>query len=427
MDWLTILLWICIAVVLFFIFYNVSKIYIPKPIILYMLSTFKKGNFIIQDANSNILVKVINEPENPNIPIIKVINQDNFFSGVYEKSELGLGESYMRGEWTCSSNDLIQFLNFMCLNQTNKNIPKISLVTISSSSQDYDKSNIVHHYDVGNDFYLQFLTDDLNAYSCGFWFSPTDTLNTAQYNKVNTIIKKLQAKPNSSILDIGCGWGKIAEYVSKITNSKVTGITVSDEQEKYANQTYNPEQVVIINMDYRKISGQFDYIYSIGMFEHVRYENYDAFFSIIKKTLRPGGRFVLHTIITFEESSKVSKAGDNFVTTHIFPGGQIPQNDWVLNKAKSNGLNVIHFEGFGGQHYARTLKAWRANMLAQKDWIRTKYPEELIRKYDYYFAICEAGFNTGILGIGHYIIVQEPILTLTNSYGSECVKCNKLG
>lgn len=420
MDFIVIFLWVFIAVILLMIFYNASKIILPKPIILYMLSTFTKGNFILTDSKGTELVRVINEPDKPDkpnkpVPIVQINNQNNFFSSVYEKSELGLGESYMRGEWVCP--DLVEFLNVLCLNQSNPNIPSISLSTISSSSQTYDKSNIKHHYDVGNDFYLQFLRDDLNAYSCGFWFSPTDTLNTAQYNKVNTIIKKLNVKPGSSILDIGCGWGKIASYISNQTASKVTGITISDEQEKFGLANYNPDKVVIINMDYRNICGQFDCIYSIGMFEHVRYENYDCFFQMIKRTLKPGGRFVLHTIITFDKSNTTCKAGDNFVTTHIFPGGQIPQNDWVLQKARASGLNIIHFEGFGGQHYAKTLNTWRKNMWSEQNYIRTKYPEELLLKYDYYFAICEAGFNTGILGIGHYVIVSEPVLSLTNSFG----------
>ena len=415
---LVIILWICICVVILMIFYSLSKIYLPKPIIIYMLSTFVKGNFVLIDSSSGEeLVRVVNQP-NEQLPIVKIKNQQQFFSSIYNKGELGLGESYMRGDWT--SDNLVEFLNTLCLNQTNPNIPSISRQLVSSNSKDYDKSNIVHHYDVGNDFYLQFLRDHLNAYSCGFWFKPTDTLNDAQYNKVNIIIKKLNAEPGSSILDIGCGWGKIAQYVSNKTKCKVTGITVSNEQEKYANSTYNHEHVIVIDMDYRNISGTFDYIYSIGMFEHVRYENYDTFFRVIKKCLKPGGRMVLHTIIIFDKSNTTCKAGDNFVTTHIFPGGQIPQSDWVVNKAKTNGLNVVHFEGFGGQHYARTLKSWRENMWKEREYIRTKYPEELMLKYNYYFAICEAGFNTGILGIGHYIIVNEPILSLTNSFGYSC-------
>ena len=408
-----ILINICIFVIILFILYDLSKHLLAKTIILYGLSKFNKGNFIIIDEKNNELIKVINEPLEK-IPIVKVNNQANFFYNIYNKSELGLGESYMNGDWV--SDDLIGFLNSICLNETNPNIPKISLKNILSSSSEYDKSNIQHHYDVGNDFYLKFLRDDLNAYSCGFWFNSTDTLNDAQYNKVNTIIKKIQAKPGSSILDIGCGWGKIANYVSTQTSSKVTGITISNEQEKYGLENYNPDKVRILNMDYRLLSEQFDYIYSIGMFEHVRYENYDVFFSIIKKCLKPGGRFVLHTIITFDKSSTIAKAGDKFVTTHIFPGGQIPQNDWIFQKARANGLNIIHFEGFGGQHYAKTLKTWREFMWNEQNYIRTKYSNELLLKYDYYFAICEAGFNTGMLGIGHYVIVSEPILSITNSF-----------
>jgi cyclopropane-fatty-acyl-phospholipid synthase len=404
---------IILLIIIIFLSNKFLYILIAKPAILYLLKGFDKGNFIIVDNANTEIIMNINEP-NKKITTVKLINQDNFFNNVYNKSELGLGESYMKGEWV--TDDLVDFLNTICLNQTNPNIPKVSLKNVFSSSQDYDKSNIKHHYDVGNDFYLQFLRDDLNAYSCGFWFNPSDTLNNAQYNKVNTIIKKLQAKPNSSILDIGCGWGKIANYVSNITKSKVTGITISDEQEKYALVNYDPAKVRIFNMDYRLLSEQFDCIYSIGMFEHVRYENYDSFFSIIKKCLKPNGRFVLHTIITFDKADKIAKAGDNFVTTHIFPGGQIPQNDWILQKARANGLNTIHFEGFGGQHYAKTLKVWRENMLNEKNYILSKYPKELLLKYEYYFAVCEAGFNTGMLGIGHYVIVPDEILSTTNSF-----------
>jgi cyclopropane-fatty-acyl-phospholipid synthase len=412
MDFVITILWILILVVVALIIYNTAKIFIPKPAVLFLLSSFEKGNFVLIDSNYNQLVSVINEPDKP-IPIIKINNQNNFFKSIFEKSELGLGESYMRGEW--ESDDLVGFLNTMCLNQNNKYIPKPSN-NIINHSLDFDKSNIKHHYDVGNDFYLQFLRDDLNAYSCGFWFNPDDTLNTAQYNKVNTIIKKLNAQPGSNILDIGCGWGKIANYVSKITKSKVTGVTISDEQEKYANTTYDSDKVIVINMDYRNITGQFDCIYSIGMFEHVRYENYDTFFKIIKQVLKPGGRFVLHTIITYDNTDTVSNYGTNFLTTHIFPGGQIPHNDWILNKARDNGLNISHFEGYGGQHYAKTLKTWREYMWKEKDYISSKYPKELMLKYDYYFAVCEAAFNTGMFGIGHYVIVSEPVLSLTNSF-----------
>lgn len=409
---------ICLYVVLAIIMYYLIKIHPSDQTVINMLSTFKIGNFVLIDSSSGEeLVRVVNQPAEP-VPIVKIKNYDNFFSSICKKSELGLCESYIRGEWDC--NNLVEFLNTLCLNQSNFKIPNILFQLVCSKSQDNDESNMVHHYNVSEYFYSQFLCDDLNTYSCGFWFKPTDTLNDAQYNKVNTIIKKLNAQPGSSILDIGCGWGKIAQYVSSQTKCKVTGISISNEQEKYANSTYDPEQVIVINMDYRNISGTFDYIYSIGMLEHIRYENYDTFFKVIKNCLKPGGRMVIDTIITYDKSNPVCKAGYNFVAPYIFPEGQIPQSDWIINKARDNGLNIIHFEGFGGQHYARTLKAWRENMWNKKDYIRSKYPKELMLNYDYYFAIYEAGFNTGILGIGHYIITNEPILSLSNSFGYGC-------
>ena len=177
-----------------------------------------------------------------------------------------------------------------------------------------------------------------------------------------------------------------------------------------------------INLDYRLLNTQFDYIYSIGMLEHVRYENYDSFFQMIKRCLHKDGRFVLHTIIDFDEGNKKAKKDGRFVTKHIFPGGQIPHNDWILDKVRNNGLNVIHFEGFGGQHYARTLKKWREYMIESKAYILEKYGIELFLKYEYYFAICEAGFDTGSLGIGHYIIVSDDILTTSKSTYHNMIK-----
>lgn len=407
------LIFIVLLVVYFAIIYLLNSINIQKQSIIYLLNTFNKGNFMLIDDNGNILVSLIND-FNKKIPLVTIHNEDEFFNNVYKTGELGLGESYMKGHWSCKS--LIDFLNVLCLNENNTSMPTFSSFNIFSHSINYDKSNIKHHYDIGNDFYLQFLRDDLNAYSCGFWFSKNDTLNTSQYNKVNTIINKMKPIPGQNILDIGCGWGKIAKYVNTITKCKVTGITISDEQAKFAQNNYDSKDVVVINMDYRMISEKFDRIYSIGMFEHVRYENYDTFFNVIKKSLNPGGRFVLHTIITFDQTDTVSKGGDSFVLKHIFPGGQIPNNDWILQKIRYNDLNTIHFEGFGGQHYAKTLKIWRKNMWLSKDYILSKYSMELLLKYDYYFSICEAGFNTGKLGIGHYVIVNNEVLSTNNSF-----------
>jgi cyclopropane-fatty-acyl-phospholipid synthase len=407
---------VCILVIVIFLICELLKNSIEKYSVNYILGNFTKGNLLFVDTNNKEIFKLIND-NTKSIPVIIIINENNFYNSVYSNAEVGLGESYMNGDWKSRNLiDMIEFLNVLCINMNSKYIPKSNIINIFNQNIDWDKKNIKHHYDVGNDFYLKFLIDDLSAYSCGFWFNETDTLNDAQYNKVNTIIKKMNAKPGKKILDIGCGWGKIANYVATKTGCSVTGITISDEQAKFGNQSYDKNKVKIINIDYRFLNEKFDYIYSIGMFEHVRFENYDSFFQTIKRCLNPNGRLVLHTIISFDVTSTSALENGSFVTKHIFPGGQIPNNDWIISSARNNGLNTIHFEGFGGQHYAKTLKKWRENMMLEKQYILKNYGNELLAKYEYYFAICEAAFNTGSMGIGHYIIVNNDMLSTDDSY-----------
>lgn len=414
-----------IILLLLYVAYVQFKPYIEKNMILNTLENFNNGNLILFDENHKQSLTVIND-KNKTIPRVHVYDDNSFFSNVLYKSDLGLGECYMRGEWY--TDNLVEFLNTLALNMNNSSIPSFSYYNFFSHDTSYDKKNIQHHYDVGNDFYLKFLTDDLSAYSCGIWLNENDTLNDAQYNKVNTIIYKMspvflldkqfnnsEQESNKKILDIGCGWGKIANYVSQKTNCHVTGITISNEQVKYALDNYDPNRVLIKNMDYRLLNQKFDYIYSIGMFEHVRYENYDTFFQTIKRCLNPNGRFALHTIISLNKSDP-KYVRESFISKHIFPGGQIPTNDWITDAILRNGLNTVHFEGFGGQHYAKTLKIWRENMLKEKDYIIMHYGEELFKKYEFYFAICEAGFNAGFLAIGHYVIVNNDIVSLNNSF-----------
>lgn len=418
---ITIIIIIIIIIITLCMIYYYFKSLIAKNIVLNILNNFKKGNIIMVGENKKELIKKINDKDSP-INYVYINNEKAFFDNVYSKSDLGLGESYMRNEWY--TENLLGFLTALVLNMYNPSISHIYTFQAKTTGDDItsDKKNVQHHYDVGNDFYLKFLTDDLSAYSCGFWFNKNDTLNDAQYNKVNTIIYKMSPAPGKKILDIGCGWGKIANYVANQTKCHVTGITISDEQAKYALQNYDQSKVRILNMDYRMLDEQFDYIYSIGMFEHIRYENYDAFFQMIKRCLstkNTKGRFVLHTIISFTTTDP-NYVRKSFISEHIFPGAQLPNNDWITDAILRNGLNIIHFEGYGGQHYAKTLGVWRKNMLKEKDYIIKNYNEELLKKYEFYFAICEACFSVGSMGIGHYVIVNEELVSTNNSFNYVC-------
>ena len=391
--------------------------FIARKSILNGLSQLKVGNFQMSDDKNNVIISVVNDTTAP-VPKVIVYNQKNFFISAFLKNDCGLGESYVRGEWVCD--DLTGLLTNLALNLGNKAMPKMFSMfinSVKSISKDYDKECIKVAYDEGNDFFFHFLKDDLCAYTCAFFTKENTSLNDAQHKKVNTIIQKLDAKPGMSILDIGCGWGKIANYVAQETKCKVKGVTISDEQARFGTIAFDPDKVEIKTMDCRDINEKFDRMYIIGMIEHIRYDNYDAVFDTIRRNLKPGGRCVLHTIVSFDIKQETTcVTNDTFILTHVLPGGQIPQHDWIIKKLRDNHLNVIHYEGFGGQHYSRTLKHWREGMWAEKESILKKYPQELLTKYDYYFASCEAGFNTGKLGNVQYVIVPDPVLSLDNSF-----------
>lgn len=413
MNYITILILILLLILIIISIYNSNRSIFAKYIVCEVFSTFKTGNLELIDVkNNSTIFKLINDSSGQIIRVY-INNIDKFFTSLYDNQEIGLGESFMNGYWY--SNNLFLFLLLLILNQNNQNIPDLSSYNFYNKSLTNDKINIKHHYDVGNDFYLTFLTDKLSAYSCGFFINNNTTLEEAQLNKVNTIIKKLNILPNKTILDIGCGWGKIANYVSEQTKCHVTGITLSDEQIKYAKNNFSDKNVNIIGEDYRNLNKQFDYIYSIGMFEHVRYENYDDFFITIKRCLKPGGRFLLHTIVSTVITNP-KQVGKTFVSKYIFPGGQIPNNDWITNSILKNNLNIIHTEFFGGQHYARTLNLWNKNMLAKSDLILSSYNLELLKKYEYYFNVCEACFTAGELGIGHYLITNDITVDVNNNF-----------
>jgi cyclopropane-fatty-acyl-phospholipid synthase len=406
-----------IIIFIFFIFFIITYYYYTKYfyeyITLHILNQIQFGNIILMYNNEILFEKINNDTiSKDKTPIIFIKNRDKFFKKVYKYNEVGLGHGYVKGYWT--TNNLLDMLTIFSLNRNVIKIPNLFKLKISSFKINDDHKKIKHHYDVGNEFYQTFLLDDLSSYSCGIWKNNNDTLNDAQYRKIHTIIKKLNPIKNSDILDIGCGWGKIANYVAKVTNCKVDGITLSDEQVKYAMHNYN-NNVNIYNMHYIHLQKKYDYIYSIGMFEHVRYENYDTFFKCIKRILKPNGKFLLHTIIDVQSKDKYN-IDKSFISEYIFPAGQIPNNDWIMDYVVKNNLTIIHSEVFGGQHYAKTLNEWYKNLKLNKKYIVDNFGHDLFKKYEYYFNICEAGFKVGKMAIGHYLITNNMINTLDDNY-----------
>jgi cyclopropane-fatty-acyl-phospholipid synthase len=370
---------------------------------------FKKLNGAI--GNQVIFQKSNESPGNQDKITVLIVDHKDFVDSLWSKGEVGLGESYSRGSWNC--NRLYDFLKVLIKNQYKLKSYRNQIYYKTQSSKD-DKKSISHHYDVGNDFYSTFLTDRFQTYSCAIWSQPSEkeSLEAAQQRKIDIIIRKLNLKVNAKVLDIGCGWGKIADYVSKKTGANLTGITLSKNQLNYANTLAN-ENMNFLLQDYRHLPNnvKYDGIYSIGMLEHVRGQNFDMFFNKIHNILQPGGKFVLHTIISGSEKMDQKNALDCYVTTHIFPNGQIPHLNWIEKAVRNNNMQMEHVEYFGGQHYAETLKVWKNQMMSKSDKIlEMGYHKDLLRSYEYYFTICEAAFRAGDVHVAHIIIVNSPEL-----------------
>ncbi|MBE0582773.1 MAG: class I SAM-dependent methyltransferase, partial [Desulfofustis sp.] len=278
--------------------------------------------------------------------------------------------------------------------------------TIKGSSR-----NIREHYDLSNDFFATFL-DPSMTYSSALFESDTDDLAQGQRNKIQTIIAKAGISKDDHVLEIGCGWGSFAIQVVQQTGCRVTGITLSHEQLSLARQRVREaglEDCIDLQLrDYRHVEGQYDKIVSIEMLEAVGHAGLQPFFAACDKALRPGGKAVIQVITIPDRKYNAYRYSSDWIRKHIFPGGHLPSVG-VLAKAMAGGsrLKINSLEQYG-LDYAKTLDLWRQTLLTQRQEIsELGYDENFLRKWDYYFAYCQAGFDAQIIDLAQ-LVVQKP-------------------
>ena len=253
--------------------------------------------------------------------------------------------------------------------------------------------NVYHHYDLSDDLYDLFL-DKKRQYSCGYFKNENDTLEDAQNNKIQHIIKKLNIQPNQKVLDIGCGWGSLAIDIAKSANCEVTGITLSQNQLDYclkkAKELNLENRVTFKLMDYRELDEKFDRIVSVGMFEHVGRKFYKRFFKQVEKLLSNNGISLVHTI----GSVNPPRDPHPWITKYIFPGGYTPSLSEVTTPIEKVGLVVSDIEVLR-LHYSYTLGHWKENCIKNKEKIIEMYDERFFRMWEFYLAGCEIAFKWG--------------------------------
>jgi cyclopropane-fatty-acyl-phospholipid synthase len=275
------------------------------------------------------------------------------------------------------------------------------------ATRDATARNIRFHYDRSNDFYKLFL-DSQMVYSCAYFAEPDVSLDQAQAAKLDHICRKLCILPGDRFLDIGCGWGALPRYAARSFGAQARGCTLSQRQFDYATERVQAEvltqQVTIEETDYRDVSGTFDKVSSVGMFEHVGRAHLEAYFRTVSKLLAPDGLFLNHGIT--RPAPVRSDAQSLFIARAVFPGGQIVSLHDVIHAAENAGFEVLDVENLR-RHYALTCRAWVDRLMAQRDACLQVVDEVTWRTWQLYLAGSSVAFDEGGLGLHQVLLAKR--------------------
>ena len=379
---------------MFFLSITLGILIIAKKI---MTSSPEKFITNLVEQNTNIKLDTRNKrtsEQRKNKDII--VNNKEMFVKIASTGELGLAESYIDGDW--DSEDLEktiyklssksgiletqikkQSLNFIFMEIKAMIKNRIANNTIQNS-----KRNVDFHYNAGNDLFEKMLGKHMQ-YTCAYFYKSNMTLDEAQYAKMELIAKKLDLKPNMRILDIGCGFGSMAHHLAKHYDVNVIGVTLSKEQKSYAEKHFSNSKVTIEFKDYRQVTGLFDRVYSVGMFEHVGIMNYQTYFDKCFELLKPQGIMLIHTIGHNGINNWKKSA---FFDKYIFPEGELPN---MINLSKSSTKWILQDFQNIGKSYTKTLRSWKENIGNWKG--LDEYDYCFRRMWHFYLCAAAASFS----------------------------------
>lgn len=355
------------------------------------------------------------------------VHNPDVFKRILAHGSLGLGESYMDGEWDCDSLD--EFFTRILSADLETRAKKLKLsqlltavfpkiLSTITNPQSIRKSRQVgkQHYDLGAVY--KAMLDKRMVYSCGYWKDSKFDLNKAQESKLELTCQKERLKPGMKVLDIGCGCGSFLKYAAEKHDVEGVGVTISEKQTELGNQLCSELPVELRLQDYRDLDGKnkFDAIVSLGMFEHVGSKNYRTFMQVVDRNLKPGGLFLLHTI-----GSNISKNSgtDPWIDKYIFPGGQLPSQAQIASAAENLFVNEDwhSFTDESGSYYDKTLMAWHDNFKASWSELQKQYGERFKRMWDYYLLSCAGSFRSRSIQIWQTVFSRKGEVN-----GYQCVR-----
>ncbi|MGX9350377.1 class I SAM-dependent methyltransferase [Shimia sp. W99] len=334
------------------------------------------------------------------------VHNGDTFARLMREGELGFCDAYIEGWW--STPDLQAFCDFLRTDNDElyDGFPGMFFVRafeklrhwMNSNTKRQARKNISFHYDLGNEFYALWL-DDTMTYSSALFETGQESMEAAQTAKYASMVDQMGAQPGDHVLEIGCGWGGFAEYAARERGLKVTGLTISEEQLKYAQERI--EKAGLSNMvefklqDYRDETGQYDGIASIEMFEAVGEKYWPVYFQTVRDRLKPGRQATLQIITIRDERFDAYRKGVDFIQKYIFPGGMLPSPSALRQEVKNAGMNVVKSVEFG-ESYSQTLRRWYETFNDRWDDIQHMgFDERFRRMWNFYLTSCAAAFHSG--------------------------------
>ncbi|MGD0107158.1 MAG: cyclopropane-fatty-acyl-phospholipid synthase family protein [Rhodopila sp.] len=333
------------------------------------------------------------------------------------QGDIAFAEAFMDGDW--DSPDVPALIELAGLN-----MPTLSdafdanwmhrlrnrlLHRLNANTRRGSQRNIRHHYDLGNAFYRAWLDSGM-SYSSAVFSDPEQTLEDAQAAKQRRVVERMATRPGQHVLEIGCGWGGLAEQLVRAAGCRVTGVTLSPAQLEFARDRLSEPALRagtdLRLQDYRDVQGQFDRIVSIEMMEAVGEAYWPSYFAALRDRLKPGGLAVLQAITIAEDKFEGYRRCTDFIQQYIFPGGMLPTISEIRRQTENAGMKLRSMETFGIS-YARTLAEWRRRFNAAWPEIeRLGFDARFRRMWDYYLAYCEGGFRAGTINVGLYVLAR---------------------
>ena len=360
---------------------------------------YKKKGIILIDSQGQKYI--CGKPDIQKPITLKLLKKDLNWKLILNP-DLNFPEAYMQGKIEIENGSLFDFLNLTFENIGRKEINSLGYISkkilhvwrflTNYNLPRQSKKNVKHHYDIGEDLYDLFLDKKHRQYSCAYFLHEDESLEKAQQNKIDHIIKKLNLKPGEKVLDIGCGWGGMVFEIARQSKCEVTGISLSENQISYckkkAKELKMDNQVHFELRDYREVKDKYHKIVSVGAFEHFGKKFYKTFFKKLKNIMTDDAICLLHTIGSVDSPTPVQP----WIQKRIFPGGIVPSLSELVSPIEKTGLVIADCETLI-HHYDKTLKAWLERFSENKNRARSLYDKDFCRMWEFYLASCSAAFK----------------------------------